>query len=156
MKLIDCFERQIHNNIMELRPMSEWLGKACKNLAMTDQLAKDLDVCANEAVTNIMFYAYKDHDSHQISMRLELKEQKLILTIQDDGIAFDPFNSKAMLSKSYDKIGDLNIGGLGIKLIRSLANEYSYYRSNNRNIISLVFYLCQTSAATPQARTHQF
>lgn len=95
-----------------------------------------------------MFYAYTDHDRHQINIRLELKEQKLILTIQDDGIAFDPFNSKAMLSKSYDKIGNINIGGLGIKLIRSLTNECSYYRSNNKNIMSLVFNLCQTSAAT--------
>ena len=136
--------------------MSEWLGKACENLAMTDELARDLDICANEAIANIMFYAYTDHDRHQINIRLELKEQKLILTIQDDGIAFDPFNSKAMLSKSYDKIGNINIGGLGIKLIRSLTNECSYYRSNNKNIMSLVFNLCQTSAATPQARTHQF
>ena len=146
MKCVDCFELQIHNEIIALRAMSEWLGKACECLAMTDEIARDLDVCANEAVANIMLYAYEDHESHQINMRLELKDQQLILTIQDDGIAFDPF--KAILSGSYDKVGDVTIGGFGIKLIRSLANECNYYRSNNKNIISLGFYLYQTSAVS--------
>lgn len=146
MQLIDCFERHIHNNFMELRPMSEWLAKACADLAMTDELVRDLDLCANEAITNIISYAYKDVDSHQIDIRLELKEQKLMLTIQDDGIAFDPFNANAINLDSYAKIGDITIGGLGIKLIQSLANECLYHRSNNKNIISLGFYLCQTSA----------
>jgi len=142
---IDCFERQLNNNIIELRPMSEWLGKACEKLAMTDEIAKDLDVCANEAVTNIMSYAYKDLESHQINMRLELKDQKLILTIQDDGVAFDPFNSKTILHKSYDKVGDVTIGGFGIKVIRSLANECTYNRSNSKNTISLSFYVRDSS-----------
>ncbi len=133
---------------MDLRAMSEWLGKVCTQLALNDSIVKDLDVCANEAVSNILFYAYQDHESHQINIRLELKEQKLILTIQDDGIAFDPFDFKAIVSESYDKVGDLTIGGFGIKLIRSLANECRYYRSNSKNIISLGFYLYQTSTAS--------
>ena len=142
MKLINCFDLQIHNDIIALRSMSEWLSKACENLALPDELTRDLDVCANEAVANIMLYAYEDLDSHQINLRLEFKDQSLILTIQDDGIAFDPFNSKAISSQAYDKIGEITIGGLGIKLIRSLANECSYYRSHSKNIISLKFYLC--------------
>ena len=144
MQLTDCFELQIHNEIIALRSMSGWLAKACESLAIPDELTRDLDVCANEAAINIILYAYEDHDSHQINMRLELKDQKLIFMIQDDGRAFDPF--KAILPDSYDKVGDVTIGGFGIKLIRSLANECSYYRSNGKNIISLGFHLCQTSA----------
>jgi anti-sigma regulatory factor (Ser/Thr protein kinase) len=142
MKLINCFELQILNDIIELRSMSEWLDKACKNFAISDELAKDVDVCANEAVANIILYAYEDLESHQITMRIEVKDQSLILTIQDGGIAFDPFNFKAILPQPYDNIGDTTIGGFGIKLIRQLTNECSYYRSDNKNIISLRFYLC--------------
>ena len=148
MQSIDYFELQIRNDLIELRSMSEWLSQACKKLAMTDDLARDLDACANEAVANIILYAYEDLESHPINMRLELKDTSLIFTIQDDGIAFDPFNSKATLSQSYDTIGDITIGGFGIKLIRSLANECRYYRSNSKNIISLGFYLYQTSTAS--------
>ena len=148
MQPIDCLELQIYNDLIELRSMSEWLSQACKKLAMTDDLARDLDACANEAVANIILYAYEDLESHQINMRLELKDSSLIFTIQDDGIAFDPFNSKATLSQSYDTIGDITIGGFGIKLIRSLANECNYCRSDNKNIMSLGFYLYQASATS--------
>jgi serine/threonine-protein kinase RsbW len=148
MQPIDCLELQIYNDLIELRSMSEWLSQACKKLAMTDDLARDLDACANEAVANIILYAYEDLESHQINMRLELKDSSLIFTIQDDGIAFDPFNSKATLSQSYDTIGEITIGGFGIKLIRSLANECNYYRSDNKNIMSLGFYLYQASATS--------
>ena len=141
MQPIDCFELQIHNDLIELRSMSEWLRKSCAKLAITDELAKDLDACANEAVANIILYAYADFENHQINMRLELKDASLIFTIQDDGIAFDPFNAKATLSQSYDKIGDITIGGFGIKLIRSLANKCRYCRSDSKNIISMSFYL---------------
>jgi serine/threonine-protein kinase RsbW len=148
MQSIDYFELQIRNDLIELRSMSEWLSQACKKLAMTDDLARDLDACANEAVANIILYAYEDLESHPINMRLELKDTSLIFTIQDDGIAFDPFNSKATLSQSYDTIGEITIGGFGIKLIRSLANECNYYRSDNKNIMSLGFYLYQASATS--------
>ena len=141
MQRIDCFELQIHNDLIELRSMSEWLSQACNKLAMTDDLARDLDTCANEAVANIILYAYEDLERHQINMRIELKDASLIFTIQDDGIAFDPFNAKATLSQSYDKIGDITIGGFGIKLIRSLANKCRYCRSDSKNIISMSFYL---------------
>jgi len=44
----------------------------------------------NEAVANIMLYAYEDNEQYQIQMRIELKENKqLCLTTQDDGIPFD-------------------------------------------------------------------
>ncbi len=127
--------------------MSEWLHNACKILVVHESLARDLDVCANEAVANIILYAYEDHERHHINMRLELKKnQELSLTIQDDGIPFDPF--KAVLSESYDKIGDVKIGGLGIQLIRNLANECQYCRLNGLNIINLGFHLYQTSASS--------
>ena len=127
--------------------MSEWLHNACKILVVHESLARDLDVCANEAVANIILYAYEDHERHHINMRLELKKnQELSLTIQDDGIPFDPF--KAVLPESYDKIENIKIGGLGIQLIRNLANECKYCRLNGKNIISLGFHPCQTSASS--------
>jgi len=140
MQLIDSFEIQIINDLIELRPMSAWLQKICEHLAVPESVAKDLDLCANEAVVNIILYAYQDHEQHQITIGLELnKDHTLNLIIQDDGNPFDPF--KAILSGPYDKIGDVQIGGMGIQLMRSLANECTYCRLTDKNIISLSFHL---------------
>ena len=150
MQFIDSFELKIINDLMELRSMSEWLQKICENLAVSESVIKDLDLCANEAVANIILYAYEDHEQHQIKMRLELKKnQELSLTIQDDGNPFDPF--KVVLSESYDKIGDVNIGGLGIQLIRGLADECKYCRLNGKNIVTLCFHLCQVPSTSIQS-----
>ena len=134
--------------------MSAWLHKTCENLAVPESVAKDLDLCANEAVANIILYAYEDHKQHQIKIRLKLKkDQELSLTIQDDGNPFDPF--KAVLPESYDKIGDVQIGGMGIQLMRSLANEYKYCRLNGKNIVTLCFHLCQTASSSVQSENSQ-
>jgi len=132
--------------------MSEWLKKMCGNLAVPESVVKDLDLCANEAVANIILYAYEDHEQHRIKIRLELmKDQELSLTIQDDGNPFDPF--KAIIPESYDKIGDIQIGGMGIQLMCSLANECKYCRLNGKNIISLRFHLCQTPSTSVQSES---
>ena len=131
--------------------MSAWLHKTCENLTVPELIAKDLDLCANEAVTNIILYAYEDHKQHQIKLCLKLKkDQELSLMIQDDGNPFDPF--KAALPESYDKIGDIQIGGMGIQLMRSLANEYKYCRLNGKNILTLCFHLYQTTSISVQSK----
>jgi len=151
MQPINCFDLQIFNDIIELSSMSAWLHKICENLTVPEVVAKDLDLCANEAVANIILYAYEDHKQHQIKLRLKLKkDQELSLTIQDDGNPFDPF--KAAISESYDKIGDFQIGGMGIQLMRSLANEYKYCRLNDKNIVTLCFHLCQTASTSVQSK----
>ena len=59
------FELRIFNDFAEFKVMNAWLQNVFKTLALPELLAKDLDVCANEAVTNIILYAYQDQKSHQ-------------------------------------------------------------------------------------------
>ncbi len=134
------FELRIFNDFAEFKVMNAWLQNVFKTLALPELLAKDLDVCANEAVTNIILYAYQDQKSHQIQMQFEFNENKEIcLTIQDDGSPFDPFN--AVLTDNYEKIDGLNIGGLGIQLMRSLTNQCHYRWLDGKNNTTLCFCL---------------
>jgi anti-sigma regulatory factor (Ser/Thr protein kinase) len=147
MQLINSFELQICNDLTELRRMSEWLQNAAESIALPSPIAWNLDLCANEAVANIILYAYQDHDPHQIYLRLELKKNhELYLLIQDDGKPFDPF--KAFTPTLSDNIEDAKIGGLGIHLIRSLMDECNYCRSDGKNIITLTVRLNHTSACS--------
>ncbi|MEI7840857.1 MAG: ATP-binding protein [Methylococcaceae bacterium] len=132
------FELCVTNNFSEFRAMSLWLHNICENLALPESLAKDLDVCANEAITNIILYAYKDQEPHKILIQIEINQnQELILTIQDDGFPFDPFTFS--LPDTYEKISGLNIGGLGIQLMQNLASQCYYQWLSDKNIITLRF-----------------
>lgn len=136
MPITNSFDLQIINEFIELRRMSEWLHNASESMAVPQSLAYNLDLCANEAVANIILYAYQNHEQHQIQMRIELKEnQELCLTIQDDGMPFNPF--EVLPPAPFDTIENAKIGGLGIQLIRSLMSECKYSRVNGNNIITL-------------------
>lgn len=124
--------------------MTEWLRNAGKSMDLPESLTWNLDLCANEAVTNIISYAYKDHDRHYIDLRLELTEnQVLSLTIQDDGMPFNPFEVPPPVP--YDTIENAKIGGLGIHLIRSLMDECDYCRSNGKNSSTLRTNMSETA-----------
>jgi len=112
MQIINSFELQIFNELIELRRMSEWLHNACKSMALPGPISSNLDLCANEAVANIINYAYKDHVRHEIHLRLELMEnQVLSLIIQDGGMPFNPFET--LPPTPFDNIENAKIGGLG-------------------------------------------
>lgn len=145
MKITKCFELQILNDFMELGRMTEWIRNAGESMALPESLVWNFDLCANEAITNIISYAYKDDDRHYIDMRFELTENEVLrLSIQDDGIPFNPF--EALPPTPYDTFENAQIGGLGIHLIRSLMDECHYCRPNGKNITTLCAAISQTTA----------
>jgi anti-sigma regulatory factor (Ser/Thr protein kinase) len=140
------FELQIANELEQLRRMSEWLSVAAESLELSDTLAWNLDLCANEAVANIILYGYEDQRQGQIALRLELKANEAVcLSIEDDGKAFNPFT--VLPPAPYDTIENAPIGGLGVHLIRSLMDDCHYRRSDDKNIITLCSRLNQASAS---------
>lgn len=129
----------IDNTVTEIARMSQWLTDTLAAFGLSSSIQFRFDLCANEAVTNIISYAYSDSESHQIGLLLRHSSNKVILDIEDDGKAFNPF---AMPEHASPKsLEEAKIGGLGIDLIRHYVDEYHYSRENNKNIISMVVQL---------------
>ncbi len=140
------FELVIINELKELRRMSEWLQNACGSMNLPKPLSLNLDLCANEAVANIILNAYQDHNSHEIHLCLERKQGDVVcLTIQDDGIAFNPFETLPPVP--FDTLENAKIGGLGIHLIRTIMDECNYLRFKDKNIITLCANIIRTSVS---------
>ena len=58
------------------------------------------------------------------------------MTITDDGIPFNPLNQRS--PDTSLSIGEREIGGLGIHLVKSMADECSYTRKIDRNVLSIM------------------
>jgi serine/threonine-protein kinase RsbW len=125
----------IANRVEELRRMSAWLADVGEKFGVTPEVLFKLDTCANEAVFNIMSYAYEDDSNHEISLELLITVNSASLTIRDDGRPFDP--STASNIAVADNLSDARIGGLGILLIRKLASRCHYERIGTINVLSL-------------------
>ena len=58
-----------------------------------------------------------------------------MVSIEDDGIAFNPFNLATPNIET--SIEDRDIGGLGVHLVKNLMDDFSYKRFVKKNMTTL-------------------
>jgi len=125
----------IGNDLSELRRMTDWLHTSCETAGIAKDVVYTLDLCANEAVANIISYAYDNPGPHNITLELQQTELGARLVISDDG---KPFNVLAAPEHQLpEDIEAARIGGLGIHLIRRMITDCEYQRSGGFNVLSL-------------------
>jgi serine/threonine-protein kinase RsbW len=84
--------------------------------AIGDETVADLKLALTEAVSNSVRHAYHGSGGH-VEITYELLDDRLGIEVVDDGAGFDPDDSRAF-------VGDeLSEGGLGIAIIRTIADE---------------------------------
>ena len=115
--------------------MSSWLDRVIRQMGLTEELRFSFDLCANEAVTNIISYAYPENGTHKIVLRLSSAVDSVGLEIEDDGIPFNPLAVPPPVRPA--SLEEARIGGLGVELIRNFMDECSYTRHNGRNVLKL-------------------
>jgi serine/threonine-protein kinase RsbW len=84
---------------------------------LADDTLADLKLALTEACSNSVRHAYAD-DSGHVSISFELRDDRLIVEVADDGAGFEPDTA----SKNGEE-AELSEGGLGIAIIRSIADE---------------------------------
>ena len=125
------------NELEELNKLYQITTQFITKNKLSTQLGININLVLEETVSNIIFYAYQDHDLHKIFVQYQLKDASLYLTIEDDGIAFNPLEKPVL--DIPDSIEDIQIGGLGLHLIKKLADSLDYQRQDSKNILSLSF-----------------
>jgi anti-sigma regulatory factor (Ser/Thr protein kinase) len=126
----------IPNQVPALRRMSEWLDATLRQLGTPEQLLFRFDLCANEAVSNIIAYAFPENGAREIALRLYRENGALCLEIEDDGVAFNPVERPRHVQPG--SLADAKPGGLGVDLIKSFMDECHYSRQGGRNILRMV------------------
>jgi serine/threonine-protein kinase RsbW len=86
-------------------------------LALSDEQLADLKLALTEAVSNSVRHAYADGAGY-VSIAYELTGDALAVEVVDDGKGFDPDRPPALEGE------ELTEGGLGIAIIRTIADEF--------------------------------
>jgi len=121
----------IANQFGELARLASWLEQMARHYQLAERTAFKLDLVLNEALANIISYAYPDQLSHDILIRLEDRDDYVLLEIVDDGIAFNPFAIDLLPEQL--SLESSSINGRGIHLIKSFTDAQEYQRINNTN-----------------------
>jgi len=84
---------------------------------LPDELLADLKLALTEAASNSVRHAYPHGDGH-VEVRYELRGDVLTIEVSDEGGGFD-YDREPVV----DGLGEVTEGGLGIAIIRSIADE---------------------------------
>jgi serine/threonine-protein kinase RsbW len=97
----------------------------------------EIELALEEALINIINYAYEKGPKGEIRIQCCLEENKnrFVIEIKDNGVPFDIFSTKEP-DLSLD-ISEREIGGLGVFMIKKLMDEVTYKRSDTQNILTL-------------------
>lgn len=117
----------------ELSRVNLFLEEAGEELGLNSSSIMSLTLVMEEAISNVIFYAYhKENETLAIEISLLFEKRVLTIMLADTGPAFDPTTKKDPdITLSAE---DRPIGGLGIFLIKKIMDEVSYQREGERNV----------------------
>ena len=95
-----------------------------------------LNLALEEAVTNVMMYAYPEGARGSVNLKAILKEECVEFVLWDKGIPFDP--TAAPEADTTLGVEERAIGGLGIHLVRNIMDSISYENKNGMNILTMI------------------
>lgn len=125
----------INNDIQELEKLHLFVDEICEELHLDAELQMNLNLALEEAVSNVVLYAYPERVGEKISISAQVVKDSLVFTISDTGTPFDPTEApEADVTLSAE---DRPIGGLGIYIVKNIMNEVTYQRINDTNVLKL-------------------
>ena len=126
----------IKNQVKEVARLSTFIKAASEKLAISTTLARQLRLAVEEAVVNVINYAYAPDTEGDVTVTLMSDGKTLRVQIIDAGVPFDPtMKEKADTSLSVE---DRQIGGLGLLLVRELMDAINYERTESKNVLTLI------------------
>ena len=125
----------LENEISEIGKLNDFLKETGSEFSLAPEVIFNLNLILEEAVANIINYAYPKEKNEKIYLSARLQDGSIVLVLTDTGKEFDPTMApEADVTLSAD---ERQIGGLGIFLIRQIMNEVKYERIEGKNILTL-------------------
>lgn len=134
---------QLTDNLSEVERLPEFLDGVVEGLGANPALAFNLNLALEEAVVNVINYAYtKDGEQHPFTLTANCSnaeaaegERELVFVLKDNGMPFDP--TKAGVADVTLSAEERQIGGLGIFLVRQLMDDVNYERVGEHNVLTM-------------------
>lgn len=123
------------NDIAEISRLATFIEEVGEAFALTPDVVFNLNLVIEEAVVNVINYAYPKEEHQSIYLSANLHNGSIVFVLTDTGKEFDPTQApEADITLSAE---ERPIGGLGIFLIRQIMNEVKYQRIDGKNVLTL-------------------
>lgn len=129
---------EIKNRIEETERLPEFVDEVSEKAGIDMALSMQLNLALEEALVNVVQYAYPVGVEGDISLTAKLiADDKVLFSLKDSGRPFDP--TKKEDPDLDSPLEERPIGGLGIFLVKNIMTEVSYHRTKDgENVLSMV------------------
>ena len=125
----------IKNDISEISKLAIFIDELSEELDFTPELNFNLNLVLEEAVSNVILYAYSKEVQKEINLLANISDNNLIFVLTDSGKEFDP--TKVPDADVTLSAEEREIGGLGIFLIRQIMDTVEYQRIDGKNVLTM-------------------
>ena len=126
----------LHNDIQQIPQLADFVETIATEKNLDQGTAMSLNLALEEAVTNVIQYAYPEGSDGLVDIEAVIRDNQLDFIISDSGKAFDP-TAKAEVDISMG-VEERPIGGLGIHLVKHIMDSVTYRREDGKNILTMI------------------
>jgi sigma-B regulation protein RsbU (phosphoserine phosphatase) len=118
-----------------IRQAQQWLHAILAARAVDPGRIGDVELIVEELLTNIVRAADARSGEVHVSIACSLTPGEIVLTVRDDAPEFDPLARESPNLEA--DIAEREIGGLGILLVKRLADSCRYSREDGCNVLEI-------------------
>lgn len=127
-------ELVLKNEMAEIGKLADFIVNIAGELSLPLPLATSLNLAMEEAVSNVILYAYPNK-GNTLKIEAETNCGELTFKVIDSGVPFDPtLQTDPDITLPAD---ERPVGGLGIFLVRQIMDKVAYERINEKNVLIL-------------------
>ena len=123
------------NDVEQVPQLAAFVDEVCEEVGFDMSLTMSLNLAIEEAVVNVMEYAYPRGVKGTVTIEAKANDERLKFVIRDSGKPFDP-TAKAETDTTLSA-EERPIGGLGIHLVRQIMDSINYERIQGENVLTL-------------------
>jgi len=132
---VRTLKKRFRTDVREFEALNRELAEFLDANAVRPGVAYAVHLAVEEMVLNVMKHAYGGNTDRFVDLALEVNAPDVTVQIEDDGAPFDP---RQVLPPALDvPARERRVGGLGIHLVRSVAESLDYERAGERNRVRI-------------------
>ncbi len=124
---------EIRNKLEELETVNQTLERLGEEWGLELPVLMNLNLCLEEALTNIIFYAFEEEGKYPVRITFKYEKDKNVsILLEDEGKAFNPLEEVKAPDLDAD-VEERKVGGLGVFFIKQFMDIVNYQREGNTN-----------------------
>lgn len=125
----------LRGDIRQIPRLEDFVAELASRSGMDPSLAMSVNLALEEAVTNVLLYAYPEGEDAVAHIEARTSAGSVTIILTDSGTPFDP--TAAAPADTSLGVEERPIGGLGIFLVRQIMDSVNYRYEGGMNILTM-------------------